>query len=189
MFYIFKLENGGEMIIEIDTELVRNLGLNVNEYVFLKLIEKEYPKEANELCNLTNNQLKKLEEKQFIKIESDTIVLRQKFFDIHEKDADQICALLMSVYPKSEYRNGGKVILQKSQKKIEAKIKLICGTDKTKAEHIKTCLERELDNRRKQTKAEYLPDMLVWLNQERWKAWEGEDNGREKESGRITKEL
>lgn len=184
------------MVIEIDLELLDEEKITPDMWIFLILHSKNMVKEAWTLSPIDNKALEYLQGLGFLKIGEGmvepTIHVREKFLNMIQRNEDEIIGLFASTYPKSEMRSGAKVNLQKDKKRIEAKIKSLVGNDKVKANHIIACMKLDLDRRRRSQKgASWLPDLLVYLNQERWRFTEDEVNKgiAPQEDGRITNEL
>ena len=67
------------MKIELDIEELKKLGLSPNNYIFLFIYNKKGMKEAFEMCG---DDLSNLEEKGYIKIIPDRIILRNKALEL-----------------------------------------------------------------------------------------------------------
>ncbi|MEE8564912.1 MAG: hypothetical protein V3V33_16570 [Candidatus Lokiarchaeia archaeon] len=73
------------MKIELDIEELKKLGLSPNNYIFLFIINKKGMKEAFEMCG---DDLSNLEEKGYIKIIPDKIILRNKALELFNTTED-----------------------------------------------------------------------------------------------------
>ncbi len=83
---------------------------------------------------------------------------------------------IISKYPISELRGSQRCYLQKNKPRIRSKIsKLVCK-DGALGEHILECMDKMLKERASTKNPQFLPDLLVWLNQERWTLYEVKDN-------------
>lgn len=173
------------MLIELDTDVLKDNCIEPSWFVFMFLCYSGKKDLAWELCNPSEEVLKGLQYDGFLKIGEQhklnpdsnvyiarwEVTIRQKFIDLIEDDQDRIVSRIMSIYPQTEMREGEKVQLQQNRQKIKAKILKEVGNNKTKADLIIKGIQNHLNNRSNSIKAQYLPDLLVYLNQERWKLW------------------
>lgn len=167
------------MVVEIDTDLLIANNLTPDEYTLLYLVYKGRVDTSAKLFGM--DAIINCENKLWCKYVGDilegtlTITLREKFLTLMEGNEDQIAAAIMLVYPRVANRNGQRVSLQKDKKAIVSKINKIVGKKKILAERIVKCIELEVENmKRAGAKAAFLPDLEVYLNQERWKDWESD---------------
>ncbi len=187
------------MIIEINTELLEDAKITPDMWVFMFLMAKGENDKAWAVSAIDDVQLEYMQHHGYLKIgivpvplQKPNIHIREKFMDMIERNEDELVALFCSTYPKSEHRGGVKANLQKDRKRIASKIKSLVGNDKVKATHIINCIKLDLDKRKRNPKgASWLPDLLVYLNQERWRFVEDEvaKGEQPQEDGRITNEL
>jgi hypothetical protein len=191
------------MIVQLDSEVLLSTKLTPNQYTLMYLIYKnrldliDVFKGTAESVDIWE-AVYSCEEDGWLKytgesteLDTSQIVLRDKFLDLVESDEDRLCASITSRYPISELRNGQRVYLQKDKKGIRAKILKTVGKDKQLALRIGKCIELHLEDARKAgMKAAWMPDLLVYLNQEIWKNWEqtlDESANSEKEVGYGTR--
>jgi hypothetical protein len=182
-------------MIEINTDLLKQLGLTADEYVFLILT---YRKESLEDLKLIVD-LTKLQEAGYIKIgEEDVVHLREGFLQYIASPFDRMWHGLLSTYPLKVYANGTTRILRakdpdsKANQKSKLKYQKIVGTDVTKHEHIMKCLNRELQLRKQGNGLAFMQQLETWLNNHSWEKYSdlSEDGKSTTESeGRITRKL
>ena len=119
-------------MIEINTDLLKQLGITADEYVFLILT---YRKESLENLKLIVD-LTKLQEAGYVKLgEEDEIHLREGFLQYVASPFDRMWHGLLSTYPLKVYANGQTRILRakdpdsKANSKAKLKYQKIVGTD------------------------------------------------------------
>ena len=183
------------MTIEINTDLLKQLAISADEYVFLILT---YRKESLEDLKLIVD-LQKLQEAGYIKIgEEDVIHLREGFLQYVNSSFDQMWHGLLSTYPLKVNANGQVRILRakdpdsKANSKSKLKYQKIVGNDVMKHQHIIQCLNKELQLRKVGNGLAYMQQLETWINNYSWEKYSdlSEDGKSTTESeGRITRKL
>lgn len=156
-------------------ELVNN-DLHPTEFVFLY-----YMVQGNEIPSIlyTGIDLKKLEEKGFIKL-TDCIVLREKSYELFHNNASEISWLkFFNTFPiKVSNERGGTRPLRptsldaKMSMDSKKKYLLYVGTNTILADKIQKILEAEMEMRRTSGTFPFMNNMLTWLNQRNWEKYE-----------------
>lgn len=186
------------MIIEIDTEVLAELGVSLNEYLYLLLLSR---KEIDSSLKL-NVDLELLQTNGWIKIgEEDDVVLRDKSNSLFTTDSqsefDKMWHGLLSRFPLKVINNGQVRMLRakdpdsKANAKSKAKYKKVVGTSQKKHDRIIECLDRELDFRRRGNGLGYMQMLDTWINNHSWEKYSDTNDTTEPESnsGRITRSL
>ena len=147
------------MKIIIDTDYLKELGIDIFEYVALYLIYEGRQ-------DIDSKFLKSLEDKGFVKSD-DKIYLRDKARLIFEQEKDYFCTWLASFpikTPSNRYLspvNPDTIMGQKLRKKWNSLFK----NNAVAAQKAIEVLEAEMEWRRKTGKFEFMHNAETWLNQ------------------------
>jgi len=163
------------MLIEINTNFLKNIGMSPMEYIFLMHLHK------NEKCawDMPYKSALSLQERGYLKIvEMDgkkTAVVRAKFADLIEGDFDKMFAELCSTYPSKvgtvhNYRALHPRDPDAQGNKIsKARYKKIVDGKPQKHALIMKALDSQLKAQR--SKLDFLQLLEVWINKATWDNW------------------
>ena len=186
------------MIIEIDTEQLKSLGLSPNEFIYICLLSRN----ALDIDLNLDVNLELLQTNGWIKIgEDDEVVLRSKSLGKEEDDFDRMWASLLSRFPIKVMCNGAIRILRagdsnaKSNQKAKEKYRKYLSGSSEKHDRVIKALETELDFRKRGNSTGWMQMLETWVNNHSWEKYYTEEiksNGGEptvQEPGRITRLL
>ena len=178
------------MIIEIDTEQLKSLGLSPNEFVYITLLTRS-AKDLIPDLNLSVD-LEVLQTNGWIKIggEDDEIILRNKSL-VKEDDFDRMWSGLLSRFPIKVVCNNSVRILRagdsnaKSNQKAKERYRKYVGGNSDKHDRVIKALETELDLRRRGNNIGWMQMLDTWVNNHSWEKYyteEIKDDGRESDT-------
>lgn len=187
------------MIIEINTDKLKELDLSADEFVYLTILNRgaiQLLKDTEQPLNL-NIDLERLQTNGWVKLGEEDVMLRDKFVTSTTGNFVRMWQDLLSRYPLKVTVNGGVRILRaqdgesKANAKAKAKYQKIVQQDIVKHNYIIQCLERELDIRRRGNSLGYMQMLETWLNNHSWEKYSdlSDTNSKSTESGRITRQL
>ncbi|NBP01364.1 MAG: hypothetical protein EBU90_14720 [Proteobacteria bacterium] len=185
------------MIIEIDTEQLKSLGLSPNEFVYISMLSRS----ALDTDLKLDVNLIELQTNGWIKIgEDDEVILRNRSL-VKEDDFDRMWSSLLSRFPIKVMCNGAVRILRagdsnaKSNQKSKERYKKYVSGNVEKHNRVIKALETELDFRKRGNNLGWMQMLETWINNHSWEKYyteEIKDNGGEptvQEPGRITRLL
>ena len=186
------------MILEINTETLKNIGITADDFLYLYLLHARDYKLVKEL-NLKPNT-KALQTKSLVKLgESlEDHIIRQEFLDLFQNSFDIMWYELLSHFPLKVSSKGSLRILRardsnaKANLKAKQKYKSIVGTDKTKHDRIVKCLDNELAFRKQADSLGFMKMLQTWVNSYEWENYEdinGEAETTAPSVRRITRKL
>lgn len=144
--------------------LVRDLEISPDDYVYMFLKAHNQSTDGYVLDWSSS----RLEEKGYLKITSEDIILRQKALDLFFKQND-LFALFWSKYPVKVPNSNGPGYRMLKSKDLDTKQAETCRKKFEKLPHNKEliikCLEKELDYRRSNGSFPYMQNVETWLNQ------------------------
>jgi hypothetical protein len=186
------------MILEIDTEQLKSLGISPDEFVYISMLKSK----AIDLNLKLNINLELLQTNGWIKLGEDgEVILRGKSL-VKEDDFDRMWAALLSRFPIKVVCNGSVRMLRagdseaKTNLKSKEKYRKIINGNVEKHERIIKCLETELDFRRRGNSIGYMQMLETWVNNHSWEKYSIEETVTKSdgessvvEPGRITRIL
>jgi hypothetical protein len=186
------------MIIEINTETLKNIGITADDFLYLYLLHaRDY--ELVKKLELRPNT-KALQIKSLVKLgESlEDHIIRQEFLDLFQNSFDNMWSELLSHFPIKVSSKGSLRILRakdakaKANQKSKQKYKSIIGQDKTKHDRIVKCLQNELAFRKQADSLGFMKMLQTWVSSYEWENYEDIDGTKETTSTtvrRITRKL
>jgi hypothetical protein len=166
------------MKIEIDTDLLEQLEISADEFLFLESLRTGQGI-GMAITRLTCD-LDRLEQQGYIKIlegeEEQPVVLRQEYLDAVQSDFDAMFAELVGEYPFKVGNVGQQRVLRAHDPKAKAndtarnRYKKAVGTDVVLHRKAIAALHVQLESMR--SKLQYMPALEVWINKREWEKWE-----------------
>jgi hypothetical protein len=159
------------MTIEIDTDVLKDLDISADDFVYLYLLHAK----AYDVIHLLKPDTEALQRKGLIKVgeEPEDNVVRQKFIDTIEDNFDRMWSDLLSHFPIKVYNQGQVRVLRISKHK-----------------KIVQCLINELEFRKTNNQIGYMQMLQTWVNGHSWEKYEDVNVGRtEEQERRITRKL
>jgi hypothetical protein len=183
------------MIIEINTNILKDLGITADDFVYLYLLHAKSHELISELTLKPN--LEALQTKGLIKMgeEPQDHVVRQAFLDSFQDSFDRMWSELLSHFPLKVYNGGHLRVLRakdafaKNNEKALRKYYKVVGTDKAKHDHIVQCLKNELELRKSTGTLGYMQMLTTWMNNHTWEQYEDVNEQSAQSTGRITRKL
>ena len=186
------------MKVEIDTEILKILGITADDFVYLYLLHANAYDILSEL-NLKPNE-EDLQSVGLIKLgeKTEDHTVRQMFLDMFQSSFDSMWSELLSHFPLKVSSKGSLRILRardsnaKANLKAKQKYKSIVGTDKTKHDRIVKCLDNELAFRKQADSLGFMKMLQTWVNSYEWENYEdinGEAETTATSVRRITRKL
>ena len=184
------------MQIEIDTEVLKELDISADDFVYLYLLHAKAHDVVNVLQLQPNTDA--LQRKGLIKLgeERKDDVVRQKFIDLIEDNFDRMWSELLSHFPIKVYAKGNVRILRaadgnaRNNQKAKKAYHRVVGKNAAKHKKIVQCLVNELNLRKSNNSLGYMQMLQTWVNQHTWEQYEDADVGRtEQQDRRITRQL
>lgn len=170
------------MIIEIDTDLLKEHKITANQFLIVSLVYKKEYGELEEIVEQIGfaNEISNLVEKKIIhngnpegEYDWSKIIIRDRFAEQIFGDFSVMWDEFWSTYPSSVIRpEGNRGALKGSQKKMKEKYKRIVGKDLKKHQHILRLLNFELKTRAMEDSMKYMKTLSTWLNNESWMDYE-----------------
>lgn len=186
------------MKIEIDLELLEEIGLEPTEYIFLHLIHKQSEEWITCTKLFINVDINSLEEKNMLVLISGTTKIErsmkvgQAYLDLFASDFTDLFKELIDTYPAIVESPGrGKRVLHAkdpgalSNMKAKNKYRKITGEKVLEHKRIIGLLKVQLS----QGNLEYLQNLDTWLNNYTWEKYIDINLEEEKDEGRITRSL
>lgn len=159
------------MDITIPVERIRALGITINEYLIL--YDLTHDNEITNLLDFTLQQLVKLEQKGYIRIEKDGIIVRAKTTALFAIDGtEDLFVVWLSKYPTKvkTSRGGSRALSPASENTIMGKnlrkkwVMTFKKDTEAMLQAIKV-LELEVEDKKKSGDLEYMVEASRWLNQ------------------------
>ena len=183
------------MIIEINTNILKDLGITADDFLYLYLLHATSHELISELTLKPN--LEALQTKGLIKLgeEPQDHVVRQAFLNTFQDSFDRMWSELLSHFPLKVYNQGHMRVLRakdafaKNNEKALRKYHKIVGKDKAKHDHIVKCLQNELELRKSTNTLGYMQMLTTWMNNHTWEQYEDVNGESEQTTGRITRKL
>jgi hypothetical protein len=182
------------MIIKIDTEILKNISISADDFVYLYLL---YDKNYDALLELDlKPDAEALQERGFVKLgeKPEDHTVRQKFLDFFQSSFDAMWVQFLSHFPLKVFGKDGTRILRardanaKANDKAKKKYRSIVGNNKLLHEKIVTLLKVELRIRKQNNTLSYMRMLQTWLNGYTWEQYEDLENDSET-GDRITRQL
>lgn len=184
------------MHIEIDTDILNDLGISADDFVYLYLLHaKAY--DVIKIISIKPNT-EDLQSKGLIKLgeRPEDDVVRQKFIDTIEDSFDRMWSELLSHFPLKVYTNGNVRILRakdadaRNNQKAKKAYHRVIGKNVAKHNKIVECLKYELEFRKSNNSLGFMQMLQTWVNQHTWEQYEDTDVGKTTEQERrITRKL
>jgi len=184
------------MHIEIDTDILNDLGISADDFVYLYLLHaKAY--DVIKIISIKPNT-EDLQSKGLIKLgeRPEDDVVRQKFIDTIEDSFDRMWSELLSHFPLKVYTNGNVRILRakdadaRNNQKAKKAYHRVIGKNVAKHNKIVECLKHELEFRKSNNSLGFMQMLQTWVNQHTWEQYEDTDVGKTTEQERrITRKL
>ena len=184
------------MHIEIDTDILNDLGISADDFVYLYLLHaKAY--DVIKIISIKPNT-EDLQSKGLIKLgeRPEDDVVRQKFIDTIEDSFDRMWSELLSHFPLKVYTNGNVRILRakdadaRNNQKAKKAYHRVIGKNVAKHNKIVECLKHELEFRKSNNSLGFMQMLQTWVNQHTWEQYEDTDVGKTTEQERrITRRL
>jgi len=172
------------MKIEIDLELLKEVGLTPNEYIYLHCKHKEHPYTVN------NIQVPLLIRRKWLDEDGN---IGPEWLDLFASDFNDLFIELLSVYPAIvESPDRGKRILHAkdpdayTNMKAKNRYRKITGEKVVKHREIMRLLHVQLETDK--DSLEYMQKLETWLNNYTWEQYV-DINLEKKDDGRITRSL
>ena len=177
--------------IELNLDVLNKSDLSIAEYTFLLLASRKDSTYINIIFD--SSILQNLIDKGYLTDMSttlDSIELTDKFSVLTNGitlSEEEGLALLKARYPKSELRKNQRVPLQKNAKGIQISYHKTIGSSQERLNRALKALNYMLEQREMAgDRAQFLPDLQVWLNQEQWKSYEEVSSDERKFEGSKT---
>ena len=153
--------------------LVRDLEISPDDYCYLFLKANDQSTEGYVL----NWSSSRLEEKGYIKVTSEDIILRQKAINLFFKEND-LFALFWTKYPIKVPNGTGPGYRVLKGAGLDTKQAETCRKKFEKLPHNKElvikCLDKELDHRRASNSLPFMQNIETWLNQRTYEKYMNE---------------
>jgi len=183
------------MIVEVNTNILKDLGITGDDFLYLYLLHATSHELISELSLKPN--LEALQTKGLIKLgeEPQDHVVRQAFLDSFQDSFDRMWSELLSHFPLKVYNQGHMRVLRakdafaKNNEKALRKYYKVVGTDKAKHDHIVKCLQNELELRKSTNTLGYMQMLTTWMNNHTWEQYEDINEQPAQTTGRITRKL
>ena len=182
------------MTIEIDTDVLKDLDISADDFVYLYLLHAK----AHDVIHLLKPDTEALQRKGLIKVgeEPEDNVVRQKFIDTIEDNFDRMWSDLLSHFPIKVYNKGQVRVLRaadsnaRSNQKAKKAYQRVIGKNIGKHKKIVQCLINELEFRKANNQLGYMQMLQTWVNGHSWEKYEDVNVGRtEEQERRITRKL
>ncbi|MBT8449861.1 MAG: hypothetical protein KJO69_09235 [Gammaproteobacteria bacterium] len=184
------------MTIEIDTNVLTDLDISADDFVYLYLLHaKAY--DVIKVISIKPNT-EDLQSKGLIKLgeRPEDDIVRQKFIDTIEDSFDRMWSELLSHFPLKVYTNGNVRILRakdadaRNNQKAKKAYHRVIGKNVAKHNKIVKCLKYELEFRKSNNSLGFMQMLQTWVNQATWEQYEDADVGKtEQQERRITRKL
>jgi len=183
------------MILNVDTEILKILGITADDFVYLYLLHAKSHDVLSELDLKPNTE--DLQEKGLIKLgeELQDHVVRQKFLDMFQSTFDQMWSELLSHFPlKVNGRDGVRILRArdanaKANDKAKRKYRSIVGSNKLLHNKIIKLLQVEMSLRKENNTLGYMRMLQTWINGHTWEQYEDISNEPNTGKSRITRQL
>lgn len=184
------------MHIEIDTDILNDLGISADDFVYLYLLHAKAYDLIRELSIKPNTEF--LQTEGYVKLGEDVQddVVRQKFLDYIEDSFDRMWSDLLSHFPIKVYTKGNVRILRakdsdaRNNQKAKKAYHKVIGKNVAKHNKIVNCLKNELDFRKSNNSLGFMQMLQTWVNQHTWEQYEDMDVGKtDDQDRRITRQL
>ena len=184
------------MIIEIDTEVLKELDISADDFLYLYLLHAKAYDLIHKLSLKPNT--KSLQEEGYVKLGEDVKgdIVRQKFIDLIEDSFDRMWSELLSHFPLKVYTNGNVRVLRskdadaRNNQKAKKAYHKVIGKNVAKHNKIVKCLINELEFRKSNNSLGFLQMLQTWVNNHTWEQYEDSNVGTTAEEGRrITRKL
>ena len=188
------------MKIEIDLELLEEIGLTPTEYVFLHLIHKQSEEWITCTKLFESMEINSLEEKNMLvlipgatKIER-SMKVGQAYLDLFASDFTKLFKELIDIYPAVvQSPNRGKRVLHAkdpdayTNMKAKNRYRKITGEKVTVHKEIIRLLKVQLETAK--DSLGYMQNLETWLNNHTWEKYVDINLEEESNEGRITRSL
>ena len=184
------------MRIEIDTDILKELGISADDFVYLCLLHAKAYDLIRELSIKPNTEL--LQTEGYVKLGEDVEgdVVRQKFLDCIEGSFDRMWSDLLSHFPIKVYAKGNVRILRakdsdaRNNQKAKKAYHKVIGKNVAMHKKIVQCLINELEFRKSNNSLGYMQMLQTWINQHTWEQYEDVNVGKtDDQDRRITRQL
>jgi len=189
------------MVLEIDTDILKKLGISADEYLYLYLSCKKANDTLVDLDLKVDLQidLEKLQTKGYLKIGESHHTIRKEFLDLIESPFSSMWSELLSYFPlKVRTKDGSIRVLRahdpdaKTNEKPRIKYEKYIKGDASKHAQVIEALKTELEIRKKGDNLGYMQQLSTWVNNHTWEKYIGLDAEESADSGptrRITRRL
>ena len=179
------------MIIEINTDFLKEHSLSADDYLYLYIIQKngyEY------LQTLTlNPDIDTMLKKGYLELSEDRYIVTETYRSLYTSDFDSMFTELLDTYPMKVQSNRGNVRILHAKDpscnanlKAKKKYKRIVGNKLHVHKRIMTCLDKQLEIER--DNLGYLQNLETWLNNHTWEKYADIDETNDTDT-RITRKL
>tara|TARA_R100001510_G_scaffold34823_1_gene31320 strand:- start:6636 stop:7187 length:552 start_codon:yes stop_codon:yes gene_type:complete len=183
------------MIVEVNTEVLKELGISSDDFLYLYLLHAKHYDLLSNLSLRPNPE--DLQTKGLIKLgeELQDHTVRQDFLDMFQVPFDQMWSELLSHFPIKVHNQGHLRILRaasadaKNNAKAKKAYERVIGEDKKKHDHIVQCLKNELELRKSTNTLGYMQMLQTWVNRHTWEQYEQKHEQPTESTGRITRTL
>ena len=188
------------MVLEIDTDILKKLGISADEYLYLYLSCKKASDTLVDLDLKVDLQidLEKLQTKGYLKIGESHHTIRKEFLDLVQAPFSTMWSELLSYFPlKVKTKDGSIRVLRahdadaKTNEKPRIKYEKYINGDASKHSQVIEALKTELEIRKKGDNLGYMQQLSTWVNNHTWEKYIGLDAEETTDSprGRITRRL
>ena len=183
------------MIVEINTNILKDLGISGDDFLYLYLLHASSHELISELSLKPN--LEALQTKGLIKLgeEPQDHVVRQAFLDSFQDSFDRMWSELLSHFPLKVHGRDGVRILRardanaKANDKAKRKYRSIVGSNKLLHNKIIKLLQVEMSLRKENNTLGYMRMLQTWINGHTWEQYEDISNEPNTGKSRITRQL
>lgn len=170
------------MILELDTSLLDKLDINLNQLVFISLVENENQKTNQDIRVL----LSRVNEEDIQDLINRNIIVRtvapngtsgylleESINQSLKTEKDRLFDVFYDTFPVYVMRpDGTKGFLRANVNKCRKEYNRIVGKSKAMHEHIMDCLHKELEDKMLTGKLGYMKTMWKWLVNHEWECYE-----------------
>ena len=171
------------MLRDVNTEVLINLNINAHQFIIMiLLVDKQYDHldkylVASNSYDTFLDDLRRLSKKSLVAYPTNkpyiykSIVVQPEFLRMLYKD--DIFEELYYQFPKKATRPDGMVAyLRRDRRLCKDLYYIITKDDRTKHDHILTCLECELKYRKKNNSMQWMKTLQKWLSGREWENFE-----------------
>ena len=171
------------MLRDVNTEVLINLNINAHQFIIMiLLVDKQYDHldkylVASNSYDTFPDDLRRLSKKSLVAYHNDkpynykSIVVQPEFLCTLYKD--DIFEELYNQFPKKATRPDGMVAyLRRDRRLCKDLYYIITKDDRIKHDHILTCLEYELEYRKRNNGMQWMKTLQKWLSGREWENFE-----------------